>query len=185
MSIFSDDRKKESNERKLEIIKRACGSGCNIFYDDKTGKVAICGNFKTMAQSQFSFGMAFDKESFLSHKEYIADMKLLMEASNLTRDWVIDSGKKDLKSSVYDVGLSDDMLVTGNPDTIQYISDVRQDITSDTMRRLYIAYVEKETQNAINVTKKASMPEISARLKEYTEKYGYLLNPENLEQERA
>lgn len=185
MSILSDERKRESDKRKLELLKRACGSGGFISYHKGTGKVAICGTFKDMAQSPYSFCMAFDKDSFLSHKEYIADMKLLMVASNITRDFFIDNEKKDVKSSAYDIGLSDDMVVTGNPDTMQYISDVRQDITSDIWRRSYIADVEEKIDNAIQATKDASMRGISDELKEYTNKYGYLLNPENLEQERA
>lgn len=192
MGIISYVKEKVSNERKLELLKRACGSGGLISYHKETGKIVMCGNFPNMGQSPFSFCVAFDNGHFLSRTEYIADMKLLMEASNITRNYFIDSKKKDLKSSEYDTGLLGDMVVIGNPDTMQYISDVGKDITSDIMRRAYIEHVKTTTNNAIKATEDAfkatkedSMSKISDKLTKYIGKYGYLLNPENLEQERS
>ncbi len=189
MSIITDVRKKVSDERKLDLLKTAIGSGCHIFYDKKSGKVAIEGTLSNGTQYPVHVGMAFDNDYYLPKSEYVSNMKSLMRASNLVRSQFIDDEKQYFLSSPYEMSSSDDVrFVTATierTDPMQFISDVMQDITSSTLRNGYSDYVHDEIKNAIKATKLASMSKISTKLQEYTDKYSYLLNSENLEHEKS
>lgn len=188
MSIISDKRKKESDERKTELLKTAVASGCHIFFDKRTGKVAIEGTLSNGTKYPVHVGIAFDKDDYLPQKEYVANMKSLMRTSNLVRKQFIDNENKYSVSSPYEMSTSDDVrfveatMARKNP--MQFAGDVLQDITNPYQRKAYNDYVISEIDNAIKATKLASMPKISTELQKYNDKYNYLLNVKSIEQER-
>lgn len=193
MSIFSigkkgnDAKKKISDDRKRDLLKSAIVSGCHIFYDERTGKVAIEGTLYNGTLYPVHVGIAFDKDSYLPEKEFVANMKSLMNTSNLVRRQFIDKDNKYSTSTPYEVSSSNDIRLVEaaveRRNSMQFASDVIQDISGSLERRAYTDYVRDEMQNAIKAAKLASMSKISAELQEYNAKYGYLLNSKSFEHE--